>query len=626
MYKSSCLLLRVRAGILVLALFIGSIPAQAATASRLVGLDADLELSIGLGAEEVTVGEVVTISVGVLNHGPQSAHTIAVHYALPEGLVFVGSRFSDATDTYDPETGVWVIGTLSMDQLSPVPMAQLEVVARVTEEGVSQHTAEVITSSHTDPDSTPANGLPGEDDQATALLTAQLAGELDVQLYLEAPGIPVVPGEAVTYTLHYLNAGLAATGVVLQETLPVHTTFDASGSTPGWTPIGNDQYQLALGDLEEGASGTVVFRVQVTDNLPAEVAALTNTAVIADDGSQGADATPSNNEAVVVTPLARDADLSVTLTTDQSAVPVGEEVTLTLTVANDGPTTATGVEIAVMLAEGLTLVAYTGAGSYHEALGQWTVDTVPVGTTHSLELRVEVRGAGQQHGGVFIRAADQRDPDSEPGEVTTGEDDEASLVVEGVLANPSPESPTNGATVMEATVELTWQAVAGAAQYNVQVAVAGAAFQDPVFSETVEGVAVEVGGLASDTHYEWRVRGVAGVVEGPWSDVSTFTMSDASVGVETEGVVARPYLLTPAYPNPFNPETTIQLTVQQAQDLTVVVFDMQGRQVAVLHRGVVSAGSSHVFQWRAGNLPSGLYFIRVVGEKFVETRRVTLIK
>ncbi len=79
-----------------------------------------------------------------------------------------------------------------------------------------------------------------------------------------------------------------------------------------------------------------------------------------------------------------------------------------------------------------------------------------------------------------------------------------------------------------------------------------------------------------------------------------------------------------AYPNPFNPQTTVQLSVASRQEVTLQVFDMLGREVALLYRGQLEG--NHQFSFDASSLPSGAYLIRVQGERFVQTQRITFVK
>ncbi len=90
-----------------------------------------------------------------------------------------------------------------------------------------------------------------------------------------------------------------------------------------------------------------------------------------------------------------------------------------------------------------------------------------------------------------------------------------------------------------------------------------------------------------------------------------------------------PYLY-PAYPNPFNPSTTITFSVPYRMKLELAVFDVQGRRVATLLNKELPAGT-HVLQWHSQNatglpLSSGIYFLRLLGDNFVQTRRLIFMK
>lgn len=103
----------------------------------------------------------------------------------------------------------------------------------------------------------------------------------------------------------------------------------------------------------------------------------------------------------------------------------------------------------------------------------------------------------------------------------------------------------------------------------------------------------------------------------------TFEYSpEVEVTIEVPGDV----MLTPAFPNPFNPTTTFSLSVARSQHVRVVVFDVMGRRIATLHDGVVEANQNQRFAFDASNLPSGMYFYRASGETFMETKSMVLQK
>ena len=85
------------------------------------------------------------------------------------------------------------------------------------------------------------------------------------------------------------------------------------------------------------------------------------------------------------------------------------------------------------------------------------------------------------------------------------------------------------------------------------------------------------------------------------------------------------YHLTAPYPNPFNPETVIPYAVPEASHVRIAVYDVLGREVAVLVDGTVPAGRYEVV-FSAGQLPTGMYLVRMEAGTEVLPRRVTLMK
>ncbi len=90
------------------------------------------------------------------------------------------------------------------------------------------------------------------------------------------------------------------------------------------------------------------------------------------------------------------------------------------------------------------------------------------------------------------------------------------------------------------------------------------------------------------------------------------------------------YVLAPAWPNPFNPRTTLQYRVPAAADIRLVAYDARGRQVSVVFEGYVGAGP-HSVQWDAtdssgASLAAGVYRVQLESEFGVRTQPVTIVK
>jgi len=85
------------------------------------------------------------------------------------------------------------------------------------------------------------------------------------------------------------------------------------------------------------------------------------------------------------------------------------------------------------------------------------------------------------------------------------------------------------------------------------------------------------------------------------------------------------FALNPAYPNPFNPATTIEYSLDQAGSYELSVYNLTGQRVAVLAGGYAEPGY-YKQTWNAGTFTSGIYFIRLEAAGRLATRKVVLIK
>jgi len=85
------------------------------------------------------------------------------------------------------------------------------------------------------------------------------------------------------------------------------------------------------------------------------------------------------------------------------------------------------------------------------------------------------------------------------------------------------------------------------------------------------------------------------------------------------------WVLRQNHPNPFNPTTVIGYQLSTVSEVRLSVFDVLGREVAVLADGSKGPGF-HEIQWGASAMASGMYFYRLVAGERVETRRMVLIR
>ncbi len=115
-------------------------------------------------------------------------------------------------------------------------------------------------------------------------------------------------------------------------------------------------------------------------------------------------------------------------------------------------------------------------------------------------------------------------------------------------------------------------------------------------------------------------------------DLASGSLSADGTAVEELGPASTPdsYSLSDAYPNPFNPETSIEFSVPAIGHVEIVVYNAAGQQVASLVDEELSAGSYRT-TWdaldRSGErVASGVYFYRMQAGDFADTRAMTLLK
>jgi hypothetical protein len=85
------------------------------------------------------------------------------------------------------------------------------------------------------------------------------------------------------------------------------------------------------------------------------------------------------------------------------------------------------------------------------------------------------------------------------------------------------------------------------------------------------------------------------------------------------------YSLSQNYPNPFNPTTTIEFALPKSGNVSLVVYDILGREVTHLVNGELQAGY-HKVEFNASSLASGVYFYRIEAGSFVNVKKLMLLK
>jgi methionine-rich copper-binding protein CopC len=85
------------------------------------------------------------------------------------------------------------------------------------------------------------------------------------------------------------------------------------------------------------------------------------------------------------------------------------------------------------------------------------------------------------------------------------------------------------------------------------------------------------------------------------------------------------YSLSQNYPNPFNPSTHIAFSIPEETDVRISVYDLVGREVALLLDASLPRGA-YVVVWNASDRPSGMYMCKMTTASFTQTRMMMLVK
>ena len=101
--------------------------------------------------------------------------------------------------------------------------------------------------------------------------------------------------------------------------------------------------------------------------------------------------------------------------------------------------------------------------------------------------------------------------------------------------------------------------------------------------------------------------------------------TNCELASDTFNPIPLDYSLYDPYPNPFNAQTTIQITLPIKDVMIVKVYDVNGSELKTLVHSIFDSGT-HTIKWDAGDLPSGIYFIRMQSRNFAGTKKVSLIK
>jgi uncharacterized repeat protein (TIGR01451 family) len=258
----------------------------------------DLAVSQTDGRDRVAPGDTVTWTLTVENRGQGIATGVTGRDTLPDSTTFVSASNGGTTagrvvtwPAFDLAEGASTTRTVTVRVASTVPAGLESLVNTVTVADDGTHGVEPEPANNTAQDSDVLDATP------------------DLAITKTDGVAEVLPGTTLRYVLTITNRGTqGAAGVRVTDTLPEHLTFFAasdsgaeSGLTITWPAF----------DLPAGATVRREISGRVKAPLPADLTALVNSAAVADDGANGADPSPADNNATDTDTVLRKPDLAV---------------------------------------------------------------------------------------------------------------------------------------------------------------------------------------------------------------------------------------------------------------------------------------------------------------------------
>jgi hypothetical protein len=110
------------------------------------------------------------------------------------------------------------------------------------------------------------------------------------------------------------------------------------------------------------------------------------------------------------------------------------------------------------------------------------------------------------------------------------------------------------------------------------------------------------------------------------SDIKKVFMKEGQKSNESKVQIPTEYKLYQNYPNPFNPTTKINYDLPKDAKVTLIIYDILGREMKRVVNNEFKSAGKYSIEFNGQPFASGVYFYRLVSDKYVEVKKMVLIK
>ena len=449
---------------------------------NVLGLYADLGMKAVFKpgtSSQIKLGDTVTFIATLTNYGPTRADGVKIRSYLPNGMQYVSS--SATIGLYDAPLGVWLLSDIGDPNnfgnkpgftIQANTTQTLTVSYKAIQLGSITYDTEVRSDNVPDPNSTPSNNVLTENDESQVIFNVVNTTDpngANLSLSANAVTTPVNANDPVSLKFSIFNNGPAtATNVVVKlNAFPTGLNFNSFTPSLGTYNAGlwsipslpaNSTAFLTLSGTASCVGATSVF---------GQVQSATQTDYASTHGNNTDGVPHEADEAAVnlnaVNCTGPSADLVLTSAIITTPLVNGDPISLQITLKNNGPNAANVVVKDSTPAE-LGITSFTpsagSVGSYVNTTLLWTINNLASGATATLTLSGNATISKIASNFAQVWTSSQPDPNSIPGNNTTGVPTENDETITSFAATSAPSADLKLSMVADKSTVANGTAVA----------------------------------------------------------------------------------------------------------------------------------------------------------------------